>query len=173
MMARTHILTSVAFSVTLIPAFMRGNYSTEQYALLCGGLVIGSLLPDIDHPHSLISQTIPLVGGMISRVTKHRGLFHSILGVVLIFFATAFGCGQISRLLVSPLPYTFGAGVVIGYVIHIAGDLLTVSGVRLLYPVDLKIAIPLMRTGDYREWIFRVGVMVFIGFKIFSFFVSG
>ena len=48
-------------------------------------VVVASLLPDIDHPKSEMSQLVPVIG----RVFKHRGFTHSLLGlasICIIFF---------------------------------------------------------------------------------------
>ena len=169
MMAKTHMLTGFAYGVAVYPAVARGDYTIEQYALVMVGLVIGSLLPDIDHPHSLISQFIPIVGGVMSRLTKHRGLFHSIVGVVLVYAVLVLVSQYVNRATHSQLQYFFVAGALIGYVLHIIGDVLTVSGVQLFYPLRYRVRIPVIRTNGYRELILQVSLLVVIAVEVLSY----
>ncbi len=45
-------------------------------------VIVGSLLPDIDHSNSQISKKIPI----IAKLLKHRGVTHSLLAVVILYF---------------------------------------------------------------------------------------
>ncbi|VEB43121.1 Inner membrane protein ydjM [Chromobacterium violaceum] len=56
--------------------------------LLAGGLA-GSLLPDIDHPKSWLGRRIPFLSRPISYLFGHRGITHSLLAVVGVFYASA------------------------------------------------------------------------------------
>ena len=49
----------------------------SPFVFLC--IVFGSLLPDIDHPRSILGRCNPVV-----RWMKHRGHCHTILGVLLL-----------------------------------------------------------------------------------------
>ena len=126
---------------------------------------IGGLLPDIDTKHSTISvliirnlfiivvflaiiffntvpknfsaiyviRMIPLLSFLIAgAVSKHRTFTHSLIGLMLF----AFGLWLISFNVPEIKNYT--AFVVIGYVIHLAEDAMTVSGIPLLYPFKKK-----------------------------------
>ncbi len=44
-------------------------------------VIVGSLLPDIDHPNSQISKKIPI----ITKLLRHRGVTHSLLAVVILY----------------------------------------------------------------------------------------
>lgn len=162
MMAKTHVVIGTTYAMGLLPAVQQGQYTPTQFGLVLCGIVIGSLLPDLDHPTSVISQQIPLVGGIISRLTRHRGLLHSVLGVVLLVFILGSLLGTVANILTSTgvrqaemITQYFLAGLVIGYILHIVADLLTVNGVRLLYPLRWKIRIGMFRTNGMSEMILR------------------
>jgi inner membrane protein len=96
-----------------------------SYPSYYGGLFLGSLLPDIDHPQSYLGRrTIPL-SVLINKCFGHRGFTHSILSLTLLGVASAVWWGS------NPL---FFGGLLIGYFSHLLGDMTTVSGIPLLYP---------------------------------------
>lgn len=174
MMGRTHIIIGVSYGVALIPTATQNGLTPGQLGFLMCGLVVGSLLPDIDHPHSLISQQLPLVGKVISKLTRHRGLFHSVLGVVIMFAWTRWLSIFIADGLSSVIQQAdlatrnISTGLMLGYILHIFADLLTVSGVRLLYPLKFTVRIPLFKTGGFWEWLLGVMLMVVSGLNIFA-----
>lgn len=168
-MGKTHVVIGIAYGTALIPALQRGDYSVEQYGLVMVGLVIGSLLPDLDHPQSTLSRMIPIVGGLLSRLTGHRGILHSIVGVIICWLV----CGglMIPAVAVTQdarLSAHIFAGLMIGYILHIVADSLTKGGVRLFYPFKWRIGIGIFMTGGLLEFVFRVVLMFWIIFFIFS-----
>lgn len=160
-MGKTHVVIGVSYGVTLLPSINTGVFTLPQVGIIICGLTIGSLLPDIDHPQSIISRQIPLIGMIISKLTRHRGLFHSLLGVGLMFLLLIVPTGMVVQATGTRLAYFGAAGLMIGYILHIVADMLTVGGVKLFYPWQRKIAIGLFTTGGLREaalrW-FLVGV---------------
>lgn len=174
MMGRTHVIIGTAFGASVLPAVANGNYTYEQYMMLVCGLVIGSLLPDLDHPQSVISRAIPIVGGIISRLTRHRGLLHSILGMVLFYLLLKIGIPVITvnQSISAQLVGMAGAGLLVGYGLHIIADMLTKSGVRLFYPLRRTIKIPLFRTGGYRELILRIALIGMSAMQIIALFTD-
>lgn len=101
---------------------------------------LGSLLPDLDHPGSLLGRRVP--GASILGL-KHRGWMHSILGLI-VFSAIV---GSINPELVP--------GIALGYLLHLIADSLNPSGVAWFYPLSKKrmhiIGIP---TGSPLEYVF-------------------
>lgn len=88
-------------------------------------VLIGSLLPDIDHPQSIIGQRVPFISTPIHKLWGHRSITHSI------FFLMG------STYLAHFLSFSFIAlGLGIGILSHILLDLLCPgSGVAFLYPL--------------------------------------
>jgi inner membrane protein len=176
MMAKTHVIVGLTYGVALLPA-VGTRYTPVEYGAVVVGLVIGSLLPDIDHPHSTISQFIPIVGRFISAWTQHRGLFHSILGVVLMFGAAGLASSTVRSVtttlgLPTELPPYIGAGLIIGYALHIIADMLTTHGVKLFYPLRWNVGLPLFSTGGFREVILRWGLIIFCGLMVARFILG-
>lgn len=103
-----------------------------------GCVVIGALLPDIDHPNATASRVVgigrgqgPLgcsgyLGGIArAALGGHRGLTHTALAVAgLYWLATQL-----------PTDYTpYATLALIGYGSHLFGDMLTEQGIPLLWP---------------------------------------
>ena len=117
--------------------------------LLCGGdvvsicwLIFGSILPDIDHPGSMIGKNVPL----LPKILKHRGFTHSILFCILMFFINFWLC--------------------IGCVVHIIMDMMTKQGVELFYPNQSKIRFPLAKNvvtnGVFEKLIFGICYLLIV-----------
>ena len=81
MTAQGHLLFSVtcallAHKVELTPALAEGSlWHIVPMALA------SALLPDLDHPQSLLGRQLPWISGPLSRLFGHRGFTHSLLAV--------------------------------------------------------------------------------------------
>lgn len=98
-----------------------------------GLCALGSLLPDIDHPKSMISRSLGWASRLVSAGIRlgcgHRGPTHwGIVGVALGLVVGALAA------LVDPGLWWVGLAVGGGYVIHIGGDACTDAGAPLLGP---------------------------------------
>lgn len=106
--------------------------------------MLGGLLPDIDHPQSTLGRRIPFISIPIAKVFGHRGITHSLLAVI--------GVAALLMFYGVPLIGMGAAGILapvcIGYLSHLVGDMLTPSGVPLLWPVKKNYSIGLFRTGS-------------------------
>lgn len=131
---------------------------------------IGSLMPDIDHPNSYISKQSPILSFFVkiflglSRIvtkiilslcfwiskrrkeailagTNHRGIFHTLLMVIAMYFL--FG---LIGMFIPDYGRLIQLGFTGGYLSHIMVDMLTKGGVMLLYPiVTVKFHWPFIR----------------------------
>lgn len=100
-------------------------------------IILGSLLPDIDHPFSVIGSIVAPIQVMM----KHRGMTHTLVG--LCFFA-------IPVLLFGSTLNLFG--FVYGYLSHLLLDLLTPMGIKIAYPFDKRMySFNLCKTGGFAE----------------------
>lgn len=95
------------------------------YPSYYGGIALGSLLPDIDHPRSYLGSMFPFLSVPISKLFGHRGFTHSLMATSILGIATAYW--WVSN------PLFFG-GLLLGYLSHLLADMTTPSGVPLLYP---------------------------------------
>ena len=81
MTAQGHLLFSVtcvllAHKVELTPALADASlWHIVPMALA------SALLPDLDHPRSLLGRQLPWISGPLSRLFGHRGFTHSLLAV--------------------------------------------------------------------------------------------
>lgn len=131
MLWRTHLMTGITAGYLIA--------GPDPTVLLTAG--VAALLPDIDHPNSYIGRKIPVIPKLIKATLGHRGALHSASAAVLVFLA--------ATLIGGPL---LGIATGTGYLIHIMGDMLTPSGVPLLWPVLGKnVKLAAVKTGGLME----------------------
>ena len=150
----THILTGLLAGGTILL-----QHSDPQFALLSATLV-GSILPDIDEPNSYAGRSNRGTSHLIKALFGHRGITHSLLGLAFIS-AIIYAVIYYYQLDIQYLIF-FN----IGYLSHIMTDLLTKSGVPLLFPYKKNLKIPIIRTGDKKEVVFRTLIFIGIAFQI-------
>lgn len=138
-------------------------------ALLMAGAVLGSLLPDIDHPGSAASHKLRpaaavyrlgqglvrslsgilpgSVGNTVRSLSGHRGITHSLLLPISLSAALFFSGGAVATGLI---------GTLAGVISHIGLDMLS-GGVPLLLPFSSKrLILARIRTGGMAEAAVRV-----------------
>lgn len=142
MLAKTH----AAFG--LLAALVTLKYAVIAKPVLFVILVVlGVFLPDLDHPESKINRTLKITK-IIPFLFKHRGVFHSIFGAIIICGAIGYWVGL-----------QYGLGLFVGYLSHLISDALTVSGVNFLQPIShFKIQGP-VRTGSFFETLVFIAVL--------------
>jgi inner membrane protein len=145
MMARSHTVLGVTAWVAAAHNFHVPVL--DPWALFFA--LAGSLLPDIDHPQSWIGRRSRLVSRPVAAVFRHRGATHSALAVLgLIILAMQAGHWK-----------TAVIALTIGYVSHLAADMLTPAGVPLGWPSRRSWGLPLCRTGSPVEAIIVVALV--------------
>ena len=134
MMGKTHLaagilageLTALAYyHASIIPAL-----------IVIGSAAIGSLLPDIDHPGSLLSSSSRLsrhISNSIAAVTPHRGLTHTPIFAGLIIAVLYYFLQQ--RISYCDL---ICIGLAVGILSHLVLDTLTERGVMWFWPIVPK-----------------------------------
>lgn len=150
MMAITHTLFSI---FVLILARLTGIPLSKGVVIAA---ILGSLLPDIDHPRSLIGRAVRPISTLLHETVGHRSLTHSITGLFafgLLAYAATFKLGVGLLLIVAS---------VVGYASHILADMLNSAGVELLYPHPRRYSLlPWgIRTGSIVEHVFSVCLFV-------------
>jgi len=154
MMFRTHILFALFFYILAIQLFSL-NFSII-FAVI---LVFGAILPDVDSPTSFVNKNYLFgIGKGIALFSEHRGFFHSVFGA-LIFFTL--GLIIIFFLKVSII---FAIALALGYLLHLAADSLTVSGIKWFWKSG-HIKGPI-RTGSIFEQLFFVGLIIITAYLI-------
>jgi membrane-bound metal-dependent hydrolase YbcI (DUF457 family) len=159
--------THYAFSYLLCAAAGMENSTALTASLF-------ALLPDIDHPESMIGRLLPSVSKNIQRKYGHRTVTHSLFAIMTIAII-------LLPLLLVPRVLQWGgsfwsgmyAAALLAFSSHIFIDLFNKSGVRLLAPVSQKEYIS-FRTPELRILVssWQEYLLLFI-IIFFAFSVSG
>ncbi len=123
-------------------------------------VTIFSSLPDIDHPKSKIGRKFFFISIPISWIFKHRGFFHSIFPVFILFFGLSYFNLNFLALTVA-----------IGYIAHLLGDAVTKEGINFLHPVStFRIQGPMTTGATLEFFIFYIIIAldIFYTAKILS-----
>ena len=123
--------------ITIVPAVCTGI-----------GLVVGSLFPDIDSSTSKLGKRVKPVSKIISKLFGHRGFFHSLIFIGLLFLLLKhiFDTKNISQYNVIYI------GFCCGCLLHLVCDMMTKGGVPLLYPFSkFKFHLTGMKSGSKYE----------------------
>ena len=102
-------------------------------------LIFAALLPDIDEKSSKMNRWSGIIGRVMIKVFRHRGLLHSLL------FS-----GVIALCLGVFIHESYGMAFLLGYFAHIFADGITPMGIRILYPLPFEVSGPL-RVGSLGE----------------------
>lgn len=149
MMAFTHI---AAGCLAAYGAAQVLHAQEAQSVLLVAGGIVGSMLPDIDHPASAFGRRMRPVSDLISAIFGHRGITHSLIAVVAVLLGAAIAFRYVRWHAGFSVPFLIGLAA--GYLSHLAGDFFTNSGVPLLWPAKRRFVSPLrIFTGDFREYV--------------------
>jgi inner membrane protein len=121
MMARSHVVVGLAAWIAAAPLL---RIPALDPAFL-GLALAGSLLPDVDHPRSWVGRRTRPISTTIAAVLGHRGITHSAIAVPAIV------------LLLSDAGYRRAgiAALSVGYLSHLAADMLTPQALQLMWPL--------------------------------------
>lgn len=117
--------------------------------ILCS--IFASLLPDLDHPGSILGKKVRFISCPLSRLFGHRGFIHSPLLCLAI--------GVLMHSFYPSIPSNFqptylgmSLGITIGFASHLFLDALTKTGVPLFSPIsNKKYRLMKLHTGKH-EW---------------------
>lgn len=114
-------------------------------------VALGSLIPDADHPRSKIGRWLPGISHFFFYIAGgHRGITHSVLLVIpMLFFASWlmqehnsqlgwFSSGALQDSIYG-VGYLAMLAFSFGFLSHLLGDLMTTEGLRLFWPLPLRI----------------------------------
>ncbi|WP_409307686.1 metal-dependent hydrolase [Pectobacterium sp. B1J-3] len=162
MTAEGHLLFSVACAILAKKLELSPELATGDWWHIIPGALLTSLLPDIDHPKSLLGQRLKWISSPIARAFGHRGFTHSLLAIAagIYFIQTKLPANW-------PIPTDAYHAMIIGYLSHIAADMMTSAGVPLLWPCRWRFCLPLLNSqkGNQLE---RVLCLIFIGFSLYQ-----
>jgi inner membrane protein len=152
MMAKSHVVVGLATWVAMAPVFHVAAFDPAYLGLA----VAGSLLPDVDHPKSWVGRRTRPISTAIASVLGHRGITHSAIAVA----------GLVAVLLHAGYQRGAVAALAVGYLSHLAADLLTPRGLRLAWPLRGTWALPLCRTGSLMEGVIVVALVCLAGWRV-------
>lgn len=155
-------LTHITFGLlTTSGTFSLASAPLHRDPLAAGAAVLGSLLPDLDSPHSALGRLVPGMSAALER-WRHRTVTHSLLALTgMALLALPLGW-------VSPSLY---AGLLLGYASHLLADCATVSGVVLFWPCPRPCVLPAssrcrIEVGSLAESVLLVGLLVLLAFSL-------
>ncbi|QJC36334.1 metal-dependent hydrolase [Enterobacteriaceae endosymbiont of Donacia simplex] len=155
MTVKGHIIFTIASSI-LIQHFVFSNlmYHDDWWRIIPVS-IITCLLPDIDNPQSILGRKIKILSYLINKIFGHRGFTHSLLSVLSLSYII------FSIHLKLNCVFDVKLGLIIGYCSHIIADILTPSGVPLLWPYKKKFKLPLITKKFLKEDIFCYLYLIF------------
>lgn len=122
MLYKSHVVVTYA---VVLPLLVSTNSLTIGNVIALG---IGSILPDIDHPKSFIGNRTRGISDGMRMVFGHRGLLHSIVGVIFFQLAVQF------ILLSFQQPLEWAYWCTAGYIAHLVEDSFSKTGVSWFQP---------------------------------------
>lgn len=152
MMAKSHAVIGLASWMIAAPSFHLLPWSPVALAMAAAG----SLLPDIDHPASWVGRRTRPLSTLISSLFGHRGITHSAMAVV-----------ALSALLAHHgYSRSITGAFAVGYLSHLAADMLTPRGLRLAWPLRRTWGVPVCRTGSPAEALIVASLCLLAGIMI-------
>ena len=154
MLGNTHIVGGITASLAF------AQISNENPLILVGAGIVGALLPDICHGGSKMGRTFPISSKIVNKLFGHRSFTHSLLFLFCI-----------AVLMNAFVPYKgFTIGLLLGMVSHFILDMGTRQGIKLFFPINLKVRFPLtIKTGSKVEKFIFAGLCLlslYFGFEI-------
>lgn len=125
MLGKTHIVNSLAISSS--PLILNNSFQLNiEYIFFLMCVAIGSVIPDIDEPSSIIGRKVKPFAYVINIFFGHRTITHNLL-----FF------GITLCILLYIQKYQYILALNIGIVLHILQDSITYQGIRNgLFPIQ-------------------------------------
>ncbi len=165
MTGKTHVAIGISAALTI--SF--GQPLEEQLVLVLTS-VIGSLIPDLDHPKGKLNQKLLLYNNNFYRVLFYLSLgglsmylyflkkskLFLLLGIVSFLIGISSHRGFTHSILgflasssiVGILTVRYGlsnvySGFIIGYILHLVADFFTPKGIKIFYPLNTSVSSPI------------------------------
>lgn len=148
MLALTHALFALLIATIV---YLAAGVQVSVVALLTA--MLGGIFPDIDEEHSVITKKTGPLGWIVSKLAKHRGMFHSLLG----------GAVITGLLLLALLKVNVGFLAIwflFGYLSHLLADSFNPTGIAWLAPFSKWKLTGYATTGSLSEKIFCIAVAI-------------
>jgi len=151
-MAKSHVIVGLATWIAAAPLL----HLSPVDPVYLGLAVAGSLLPDVDHPQSWVGRRSRPISTAIAATLGHRGVTHSAVAVV----------GLVALLLHAGNRRGGVSALAVGYLSHLAADMLTPRGLRLAWPLRKTWGLPLCRTGSPMEMVIVLALVCGIAWSL-------
>lgn len=122
---KTHVIGGITAGLILSNTI--ANITIETKTILLAYSVVGSLIPDLDHPNSFLGKKLKVVSKPTNTFLGHRSILHAPLVYLLLFF-----------FLKNYIPSILLLGLFVGIFSHIFLDMLNKSGIPIFYPLNKK-----------------------------------
>jgi inner membrane protein len=145
MLAPTHSVFGVFLTLIFLAVF--GVQWSLHWTIILFA-ILGAIIPDIDHPKSIIGKLFYPISAPIERRYGHRTITHSLIGwaIATVLFAVIIGLISfipiISDLGWSDLPIRWIAAFSISYFSHLVLDMLNKRGSQMFWPDSGRDVIP-------------------------------
>jgi inner membrane protein len=153
MRAYSHVLLGAG-------AWLATCHATETSAHASGmaAAMLGSLLPDIDHPQSFVGRRLWFLSVPLASIFGHRGMTHSLIAVGVWVWVMLRGFAWDQEM---------AAAAAVGYLSHLAGDWTTVGGIPLLWPWRRRFQAPFgFKSGGITEGVLDVVLFAWLAWGL-------
>ncbi|SHI90671.1 inner membrane protein [Clostridium cavendishii DSM 21758] len=130
------ICSGIIFSSVQISTVNTSDKIVYSGAIILGA-AIGSLIPDLDHPKSVVGKRFKPVSKGINKAFGHRGITHSPIALIFYTLLMLRLTSTYNQYYEIVLHY-IAIGSAIGYLSHLFLDMLTLGGIPLFYPLSKK-----------------------------------
>jgi len=140
MLAPTHSVFGIFLTLIILAVF--GIQWSLHWSIIIFA-IIGAVLPDIDHPRSVIGKLFPYISIPLERKYGHRTITHSLIGwliftllftVLILFGILIFGLVSGLGFRISYLVPRWIAAFSISYLSHLILDMFNKRGSQLFWP---------------------------------------
>ena len=174
MTGKTHIAIGIAAGLTI-----SSDLPVEDQLILIGASIIGSLVPDLDHPKAKLNQKLLFFNNnfyktifylLLSSIsiflyfTMKQKIF-GLIGIVTFLIALSSHRGFTHSIIgflifasivkIGTLKYGLSSvysGFTIGYILHLIADFFTPQGIKLFYPLKTNVSAPItIKTNSIKE----------------------
>ncbi len=144
MLAKTHItfaLSLASVGVFIIQPFI--PIESTHLLIFYFAIAFGAIFPDIDEPHSKIGRMFIGVSHLMNAIFGHRGFTHSLPFIIILILLLMVLCNFesvrtfINGFYENALVFLV-SGFILGNLLHIVGDMMTLSGVPIFLPFKSK-----------------------------------
>lgn len=141
MTAEGHLIFAAACAIFAKKGGVTSALITGDWWHIIPAALLTSLLPDIDHPRSVLGRRFYWISVPIARIFGHRGFTHSILAIL-----CGIGFFRLALFSSCSVPTDSLQAMIIGYFSHLFADMLTPVGVPLLWPCRCRLSVPILNS---------------------------